>query len=534
MSKSSARIEILYVAVILLVCFILYFPALGKMSLWDTDEALYAQIAREMSRSGDYLTTQWNGQPWYCHPPLYFWMTAATARILGWNALAARLPSAVFGILTVVLVFFLGRLLFGSRAGFWAAMVASTTLQVWLQSRMAILDMPFLFFITLSVLFFYMGFVSPRPSWHYLGFWVSAGLAVLAKGPVGLILPLFYVLLIAAHSRRWDSLRRLIINPGIIIFVMIGVPWYAGMYSIYGRPFMEWAIDYFFLARIFRPVMNQGGPWYYYLPYFLAGFLPWTAFLPLVFYGFFKNLSDERARFLLRWIVGTLLIFTIAGTKRPNYILFVYPALSVALGWVIDRILSEGRNGRAFRLTVTAFSLSTIFVITAAGIAAGKFYPQYWAQYGRNLLPMGIVLLVGGVLTLVLAFRSKTAAMASILLMTVMSYLMLTSYIPLVESLRPEAHISSRVNGAMPPGGRLAMRGNFGRQFSILFYVDRPVEFYHSDEDLVKVINRGESLFVIEHGANYQRIRPGIRVPVQVVDERGGLVLLKTGFSRDD
>ena len=521
--------EYIYLTVLIALAGFLYLLQLGGMALWDTDEALYTQIAREMQQTGDYLTTSWNHQPWFCHPPLYFWLTVISAKLFGWTAFAVRFPSALFGIFTIVLVYFFGRLVFTPRAGFYAGLICVTTLQLWLQSRMAILDMPFLFFILLAVYLFYRAKLDKQAGWSILGFWAACGLAVIAKGPVGVILPLIYAGIIILLEKRWNLIKPVVLNPGVLLFLLISVPWYLGMVQVYKEPFVEQVFGYFFVARIFKPVMNQGGTWYYYIPYFLAGFLPWTAFLPLTLYGMVKRFSDSRSKFLLAWIVGTFLIFTLAGTKRPNYILFLYPWHSLALGWILDDSLNNGKFNRAFQWSFGAFSLSAVLVISAFGFAAARLYPDYWSKYSSNLTPLGIALIAGGIITLVLTFRNKRYALYSVLTMTCIAFLMLTSYIPLVESLRPEPRLAKVVRESMGPRDRLAMRGNFGRQFSILFYAGKYVHFYHSDEDLIKILNnRPERYYVIMHKKNFNRVKEKITVPRKEIKSDGGLVLFLT------
>lgn len=524
----------IYPVILLVLGGLIYFYMLGGMALWDTDEALYTQIAREMEQTGDYLSTQWNRIPWFCHPPLYFWLTIASAKIFGWNAFAARFPSALFGVLTVLLTYLFGCRLYNRKAGFYAGLATLATFQLWLQSRMAILDMPFLFFIILAVYLFYRGFTTKRPSWYYVGFWVCCGFAVLTKGPVGVILPLIYVGFAILFKKRWDEIGKLLTSPGISFLIIIGAPWYMIMAKVYGGPFIDQVFDYFFITRIFKPVMNQGGPWYYYVPYFLAGFLPWTVFLPMIFFALGKRRGDFRSQFLLAWIISTFLIFTLAGTKRPNYILFLYPALSIALGWVMDEAIDRNRFRRMFHFSFSAFSLSVLLVIAAFGYTAVWHYPHYWKQYNANLTPLGVALVIGGVVTFLMAFKKKAYAFYSVVALTMVCFMMLVSYIPLVESLRPEPRIAESVKQIITPGDRLAMRGNFGRQFSILFYVNKPVDFYHTDEDLVNAVNTGRGYVIIMHRKNFERLRGEFKVDVEIIKRDGGLVLFRAGKNKQN
>jgi len=520
--------NIKYLVILVLIGIVLYFFQLGSMTLWDTDEALYTEIAREMETTGDYITTRWNYSPWFCHPPLYFWMVNLTSRVLGWTEFTARFPSAFFAILTVILVYFLGKLLINREVGFLAGLITVSTLHLWIQARMALLDMPFLFFMVSAVYFFFRGFLNERHN-NYAGFWIFAGLAVLTKGPVGLILPAIYVLFHVCITRQWKRALPLLYSWGIPLFLIIAIPWYWVMTRIYGQPFVEQTFGYFFITRIYAPVMNQDGPWYYYIPFFLAGFLPWTPFIPLVFYFLFRNFSDYRAKFFLSWIIFTFLLFTFAGTKRPNYILFIYPGLSLALGWTMYSIFNTQRYKKSSFISFLAFSLSTLLVIGAFILAALHFYPNYYRQYSGNLLLLAAPILTGGVATLILTFKNKKWAFYGIVAMAGALCLVLISYIPLVESLKPEPEIARTIKQLEKPGDELAIRGNFGRQFSIVYYTGKKANFYHSDEDLIKGLREKPNQFVVMHRKNFDRIHGNFDFPLTIIKEKSKIVLFYTG-----
>ncbi|MCD4783616.1 MAG: glycosyltransferase family 39 protein [Candidatus Eremiobacteraeota bacterium] len=528
LKESFVKENIKYVGILILIGVILYFFQLGSMTLWDTDEALYTEIAREMQTTGDYLSTQWNYSPWFCHPPLYFWMVNLTSRVIGWNEFAARFPSAFFALLIVILVYFMGKLLINRKVGFLAGLITVTTLHIWVQARMVLLDMPFLFFLVAAVYFFFKGFLSEKYC-YYAGFWISAGFAVLTKGPVGFLLPAIYVLFYLCITRQWKRALPLLYSWGIPLFLIISVPWYWAMARIYGQPFIEQTFGYFFITRIYAPVMNQDGPWYYYIPFFLAGFLPWTPFIPFMFYFLFKKFSDYRAKFLLSWVVFTFLLFTFAGTKRPNYILFIYPGLSIALGWAMYSVFHSQKFKKSSFMSFLAFSLSTLLVIGAFILASMHYYPDYYRQYSGSLFLLAAPIIVGGIIILFLTFRNKQWAFYGIVAMTVSVCLVITSYIPLVESLKPEPEIARTIKKLEKPGDGLTMRSNFGRQFSIIYYTQKKANFYHSDEELARGLREKPGQFVVMHRKNFDRIRDDFDMPLTIIKEKGEIILFYTG-----
>lgn len=525
--SASLKKDITDLAILAVLAGILYLTYLGGTSLWDTDETLYTRIAREMQITGDYLTTQWNFKPWFCHPPLYFWLVNLCAAALGWTEFAARLPSALFGILTVILTYLFASMMFNRKVGFYSGLIITVTLQIWIQSRMAILDMPFLFFILASIFFYLKGVYEDNNRW-FVGFWVCAGFAVLVKGPVGFLLPLIYVFFDVAIAGRWKKLTQFFISWGPAFFLIIAVPWFWAMIQVYGPDFTRRVFGYFFFTRIIYPVMNQAGAWYYYVPFFLAGFLPWTIFLPVIFYVLAKNFRDNRASFFGAWILFTFLLFTFAQTKRPNYILFIYPAVCMSLGWTVHLALDKNKYLKLFKHSLFSFSILTALVIVSAMVAGSKIYPQRWPQYKSLALPVAAALVLSGIIIFILTFKRKKTAFYAIIGLSAVLYLSLLSYAPMLEDVRPELKLIKILNREKKNGVVLAMRENFGPSNSVLYYTDIPTKIYENNEKIIKLLNSGKKYHVVMYREEFDIYRDKIKVPVVILFKNRNLVLFKT------
>ncbi|MDR7581684.1 MAG: phospholipid carrier-dependent glycosyltransferase, partial [Armatimonadota bacterium] len=227
---------------------------LGASKLWDQDETKYAQVAREILWTGDWLTLRWNGDPWFVHPPLYFWLVAATARFFGLTEFTARVWSAVFGAGAVALTALLGRAWFSPRAGWLAGLVVATTLQWFAQSRLAVFDSVLVFWMLGTLLGFWTGYRGRRTG--YLAAFVCAGLGTLTKGPVAAVLPGLVALAYLAWRRELRRLREIPWAAGLALYGLVGLSWYAAGYLRHGAPFLRSVLGYYTVHRFVGVVEN--------------------------------------------------------------------------------------------------------------------------------------------------------------------------------------------------------------------------------------------------------------------------------------
>ncbi|MCX6726914.1 MAG: glycosyltransferase family 39 protein [Candidatus Shapirobacteria bacterium] len=189
--------EWLRIAVVMLLAAAVLFVNIGGWELWTPDEPRYAQVAREMLNTGNYIVPSLGAEPYSNKPPLFFWLIALSARHYGSvSAAAARLPSAVAALGVLLLTYLLGRKLYNPLTGFFSGLILFTGFEFfWLATR-AHLDMTLTFWITLSQFLFYCGYTSEKyRSQLYLLSFFSAGLSILTKGPVGLIIVLITIAL---------------------------------------------------------------------------------------------------------------------------------------------------------------------------------------------------------------------------------------------------------------------------------------------------------------------------------------------------
>ena len=311
--------------------------------LLEPDEGRNAEIAREMAVSNDYLIPRLNGLPYADKPVLYFAVGAISMEILGASELAARLPSLLFTLATLTLVWWFGTKTLGAIGGVVAAAATGAAPLTLAFARTVIFDSALTFFVALSIFGFYLAAEIPRSevestkrgraAWMTVLGWVGLALAVLTKGPIGLALPLMVMLPYLGWRKRVDALWDPV---AVLIFVAIVLPWIFVM-SREVPDFLEYALVTETFKRLTTDELHRTGPIWYFVPIIVAGSLPWSV---VALSGWkqgrpWRGASgswDPRVVLLLLWIVVPLVFFSLAQSKRPHYVLPLIPPIGLLVG----------------------------------------------------------------------------------------------------------------------------------------------------------------------------------------------------------
>jgi hypothetical protein len=459
-------------------CLVLFFPHLNGWDLWDPDEPRYGQVAREMVQGGDWILMHFNGATYNDKPPLFFWLIGLSSFLWqGFSSFSVRFPAALFGTLTVTLTFLLGRILYGGRTGFLAALILGTSYQFVFLATRANIDTTLTFFTTASLYCFFrwvragrrdgkvepedQGKVDRRGRWIY-GFYGAMALATLAKGPVGFILPLMISLVFLAVERNWRAVREMRWFPGLALFLVMVLCWYLPAVLKGGREYLEATLLHHSAGRFARGTSHIR-PFYYFFYNFPVDFLPWIFFLPgAVAYGFNRETAEKRREFLALfvWFVVIFLFFTVSKGKRGLYLLPLFPAASLMVGKLWNDFISGGMN--QFKQGWVCIPL---YVLAGVVVIAGLSLP--WVAYTRfpseffHALSLALVLLgIGLALLWSGKGRHHGAAFFLITGMVFAGFLFTFSVIfPRVNPFKSARFLSAEIQSRIKPGEKVAVLG---------------------------------------------------------------------------
>jgi outer membrane protein assembly factor BamB len=333
----------------ILVFSVIFFINLGSGVLWAADEQVYSQWAFHMVKSGDYLTPWGSGGLllWIGKPPLYMWLMALSYQFLGVTNFTSRLPSAVFGSLSLVLIFYLGKKLYNPSVGFLSALVLGTFTTFYEFARRAMTDVPFVFFIMASIYFFVLSDKKDGSHKYAALSGLFFGLALMTKQLQALLIPIiiFVYLLATSRSVRFLFTKRFTLLWGVALLVF--APWLAYMNASFGSQFWQSYFVFSVVSRTVTPVEGHYGSYLYYFTNFVSNenlvyvvLLPFAAALCL-FNSAVKRVKQDTL--ILLWIAVVLVVFTFAQTKLYYYILPAFPAFAIAISSLLYQLASRIR-----------------------------------------------------------------------------------------------------------------------------------------------------------------------------------------------
>jgi 4-amino-4-deoxy-L-arabinose transferase-like glycosyltransferase len=366
--------------VLLVLCCALFFGRLGVPGLTDPDEGRYAEIAREMLVTADYLTPHLNFLPYLEKPPLVYWLTAASLKLGGQNEFAARAIPAVSAVGGVLAVFWLAGTLWGPRTGFWAGLITATSSGYFLLARLLTLDMSLTCFLTWAMALAYVAVRNQKRRylwWAYL----AMGLAVMTKGPVGVALPALIFFIWFAIQKRWWDFRQLWHPGGGLILAVVVLPWYI-LVGLRNPEFWNFFLVHENLQRFLAPQVHAGQPFYFYLGVLAAGFLPWIFLLPWAWQAAVPASPPPEAGrdrlFLGIWFAVIFGFFSLARAKLFPYLLPGLPPLAL----LVARALAGGPDAGHFHTAAWRWTLGVWFFLALLGLlalaAVTIFFPVPW------------------------------------------------------------------------------------------------------------------------------------------------------------
>lgn len=351
---------------------------LGASSIWDANEAFYAETPREMLVSGDYVAPHFNFSPRTQKPPLTYWAILVCYKIFGVNEFAVRLPSALAAIGVILFCYGAGRLLFNPAAALMAAMIAATTARIFILARRLPIDILLLFFLAGTLFFIIWGIQTGKKCPWALAY-LFASLGFLTKGPIALFVPGMSFLAWALWARRF-KLRETRLWMGGAIFVLAVLPWYAVVFRSHGWTYVA---PFFLRDNLGRFASETLGPSrgiFYYFSVAASDFFPWSLlFLCALLLLWLHRKSLKPLKSLefglpLLWCACIFFLFSFSKNKQEYYIAPMYPAAAIILAGVLDQNIRAWK-AKALRTRSSAERPSaSAFEVDSPGAAS----PSWW------------------------------------------------------------------------------------------------------------------------------------------------------------
>jgi 4-amino-4-deoxy-L-arabinose transferase-like glycosyltransferase len=464
---------------LLLAIIAFYLFGLGSFPLVGPDEPRYAQVAREMFLRNDFVTPTLGGHTWFEKPALLYWMMMLSFRVFGVTEFSVRFGPALCGILTVISVGVLSRQLNKrqqskelSGLSFWTTLMTASSLGLIVFSRGGTFDVVITMTVSWALTFFVLYEIHESQSKRPLllsGFYIFIGLSLMAKGLVGIVIPIGVVFVYYLLRRRWPE-RQVLTSAiwGIPLALAVASVWYGPVIARHGRLFIhEFFIEHHF-ARYLSNKYHHPQPFYFYPVIIILLVLPWT---PVLIGALLRirewNWRDESPltiirMFALAWVVFPLLFFSFSGSKLPGYILPVIPAAGLLMGERLTRII----NGEESRWPL--FTTGALYFLLSIG---GLVYCLKTKQVGSQCALLATAPLLLASLYAMVQTRARDIASVSIACATCLTLIVVLKCAAPVFANRDSVRDLLRLGDERGYAGLpvLAQRGD-----------DRSTEFYAS------------------------------------------------------
>ena len=360
------------ILILLLLFGFSFFYGLGQNPLVEPDEARYAEIPREMIELSDFVTPHLNYVKYFDKPPLYYWLNVLSLHVFGHTEFAVRFFSSLAGLAGILLTWFIARKLYGRRAGLLSALILGTSVGYLVQGRLNIIDMTLTCLMTSGLGFLLLASREgePRAIFYYHLSYACMALAVLAKGPIGVVLPAGIFIIYLFFSRRWKLLKELRLATGTALFLLICAPWFI-LVSVRNPEFVRFFFVREHLVRFLTTSHHRYEPFWFFIPVLFGCMFPWSCFFPAAASRVIRktqNTEHDSDLFLAVWAGAIILFYSLSASKLVTYILPAFPAMAILTGKTLSALMDEGC--RSFKKEARFLQ-----VILLSGAAAVFSYP---------------------------------------------------------------------------------------------------------------------------------------------------------------
>ncbi|MCX5696951.1 MAG: glycosyltransferase family 39 protein [Candidatus Omnitrophica bacterium] len=437
------KTDLKYILILLGLSYLFFMIGSGSLALTNPDEVFYGQTAKEMISHHSWMTPYLFDKPQFEKPILLYWFLRLAYGIFGISSFAARFFPALFAAAGVLSTYLLAALFFGDRKkAFLAGLIlASGGLYIGL-ARTVFTDLIFSIFILLALHSFLLAYLDRRKEGAgILLFFIFSSLAVLTKGPLGLLIPLFIILLFLFFKREFKFLFTPYFFWGAVIFIITTFPWYVFMIRRFGGAFTH---EFFYndhIRRILEAEHTSNDTWYFYPLSMFGCMFPWSLFVLAGAVHLFRRVrsgSTPVYLFLACWIGVVFLVFQSAHSKLVSYIFPLFPALAIMSGDFIYSHAPSASKGRMFFLL--CFSSVAALVVFPIGLVVARLrFPEYLPQQCPVFL---FILAYSALIAAALFFVFRREFLRSIYLLSLSIPLLLVFFAAIDKHVEP--YISSR------------------------------------------------------------------------------------------
>lgn len=455
---------------------LLWLPGFFALPTIDRDEARYAQATMQMLETGNFVDIRFQAEPRYKKPVGIYWLQAAAVTLAGGpepgRIWPHRLPSLLGGLAALLLTVGLGDRLFGKPVGFVAGLLLAAAPLLGVEVRMATTD-GVLLALSLTALWALAGIRQRRDElrgvtqpwrWRWgepLLFWFALGLGLLIKGPLILLVVGGTVAGLLVAERRWRWLADLRPLAGVALALAVALPWFMLIARASGGAFFEQAVGEDLLGKLVGvQEFHFGPPGYYFLCFWLT-FWPATLLIALATPAIWRERRSDAVRFCLAWLVPAWLVFEIALTKLPHYVLPLYPALAILTAHWLVRLLPVGGDRRR-----PVWRAALILLWSVLGLAVGSLGIAVPLTLGLAVDPLawallGAVALLIGTVALAAWRRREPRVFALLLLLAALpAWFLFGRMLPALDPVWLSREIAGAVAAGKPcPASRIAAVG---------------------------------------------------------------------------
>jgi 4-amino-4-deoxy-L-arabinose transferase-like glycosyltransferase len=521
---NDAKSDMLKCLILLLIVVIpLFSLGISNHGLWTADEPRVAEIGREMAEAGNWAVPTLNQKPFLEEPPLYYGVLALTFKVFGVSDKVVRIPSAFFAFASVLVIFFMAHLLFGSRVALLAGLVLATTGEYFRVAHWVIVDGALTFFIMSAMGLFITGYLSEsnrKKLLCYILLYVSCTFAFYTKGFIGIVIPGLTILVFLAVERNFGELLKMRLWLGVLIFIIMTLPWFVALWQQAGMEHLKVFFIHNHLQRflpadmagsISGSVSGHHSPFYYYLTGFPTGFLPWSILLvPVFYYAFSKpgqpnpaNTASQKGRLFAKcWFLSGIIFLSIASTKRTLYLMPIFaPMAMLTAGYINSTMTSQGLNriGKVFLWAFAVFLLIIgLALIPAYFLMKKAFLTGVPGNFFFSVIFVSILVAAISLPGIFCLFRGNLKRYwISINLSTIVLLLFaLTAIVPILDVHKSFIPFSSKVMAIVPADQPLyAYQPDETLRGAVPFYTGRyAIEIEELSNDLLK---KEEPFFVM-------------------------------------